>query len=156
MLILSIIAIVVLVSLDQFVKYLTVTHLMLKHIVLIENIFELTYVENKGAAWSILENQIWFFILMTVIILALIAYAFYKKMIYTKLGQISLVLICAGAIGNLIDRITHGYVIDMFSFKLINFPVFNVADICIVCGGILFVYYMMFQHDKYAEKAGKK
>ncbi len=156
MLILSIIAIVVLVSLDQFVKYLTVTHLMLKPIVLIENIFELTYVENKGAAWSILENQIWFFILMTVIILALIAYAFYKKMIYTKLGQISLVLICAGAIGNLIDRITHGYVIDMFSFKLINFPVFNVADICIVCGGILFVYYMMFQHDKYAEKAGKK
>ncbi|HIV62575.1 MAG TPA: signal peptidase II [Candidatus Butyricicoccus avistercoris] len=154
--ILSIIAIVVLVSLDQFVKYLTVTHLMLKPIVLIENIFELTYVENKGAAWSILENQIWFFILMTVIILALIAYAFYKKMIYTKLGQISLVLICAGAIGNLIDRITHGYVIDMFSFKLINFPVFNVADICIVCGGILFVYYMMFQHDKYAEKAGKK
>ena len=129
---------------------------MLKPIVLIENIFELTYVENKGAAWSILENQIWFFILMTVIILALIAYAFYKKMIYTKLGQISLVLICAGAIGNLIDRITHGYVIDMFSFKLINFPVFNVADICIVCGGILFVYYMMFQHDKYAEKAGKK
>lgn len=156
MLILSIIAIVVLVSLDQFVKYLTVTNLMLKPIVLIENIFELTYVENKGAAWSILENQIWFFILMTVIILALIAYAFYKKMIYTKLGQISLVLICAGAIGNLIDRITHGYVIDMFSFKLINFPVFNVADICIVCGGILFVYYMMFQHDKYAEKAGKK
>ena len=156
MLILGIIAIVVLVSLDQFVKYLTVTHLMLKPIVLIENVFELTYVENKGAAWSILENQIWFFILMTVIILALIAYAFYKKMIYTKLGQISLVLICAGAIGNLIDRITHGYVIDMFSFKLINFPVFNVADICIVCGGILFVYYMMFQHDKYAEKAGKK
>lgn len=156
MLILSIIAIVVLVSLDQFVKYLTVTHLMLKPIVLIENVFELTYVENKGAAWSILENQIWFFILMTVIILALIAYAFYKKMIYTKLGQISLVLICAGAIGNLIDRITHGYVIDMFSFKLINFPVFNVADICIVCGGILFVFYMMFQHDKYAEKAGKK
>lgn len=156
MLILSIIAIVVLVSLDQFVKYLTVTHLMLKPIVLIENVFELTYVENKGAAWSILENQIWFFILMTVIILALIAYAFHKKMIYTKLGQISLVLICAGAIGNLIDRITHGYVIDMFSFKLINFPVFNVADICIVCGGILFVFYMMFQHDKYAEKAGKK
>ncbi len=156
MLILGIIAIVVLVSLDQFVKYLTVTHLMLKPIVLIENVFELTYVENKGAAWSILENQIWFFILMTVIILALIAYAFYKKMIYTKFGQISLVLICAGAIGNLIDRITHGYVIDMFSFKLINFPVFNVADICIVCGGILFVYYMMFQHDKYAEKAGKK
>lgn len=156
MLILSIIAIVVLVSLDQFVKYLTVTHLMIKPIVLIENVFELTYVENKGAAWSILENQIWFFILMTVIILALIAYAFYKKMIYTKLGQISLVLICAGAIGNLIDRITHGYVIDMFSFKLINFPVFNVADICIVCGGILFVFYMMFQHDKYAEKAGKK
>lgn len=156
MLILSIIAIVVLVSLDQFVKYLTVTHLMLKPIVLIENVFELTYVENKGAAWSILENQIWFFILMTVIILALIAYAFYRKMIYTKLGQISLVLICAGAIGNLIDRITHGYVIDMFSFKLINFPVFNVADICIVCGGILFVFYMMFQHDKYAEKAGKK
>ena len=156
MLILGIIAIVVLVSLDQFVKYLTVTHLMLKPIVLIENVFELTYVENKGAAWSILENQIWFFILMTVIILALIAYAFYKKMIYTKLGQISLVLICAGAIGNLIDRITHGYVIDMFSFKLINFPVFNVADICIVCGGILFVCYMLFQHDKFAEKAGKK
>ena len=156
MLILGIISIVLLVGLDQFVKYLTVTHLINEPIVLIENVFELTYVENKGAAWSILENQIWFFIIMTIIILALIAYAFYKKMIYTKLGQISLVLISAGAIGNFIDRLAHGYVIDMFSFKLINFPVFNVADICIVCGGILFVYYMMFQHDKYAEKAGKK
>ncbi len=156
MLILSIISIILLVGLDQFVKYLTVTHLINQPIVLIENVFELTYVENKGAAWSILENQIWFFILITVVILALIVYAFYKKMIYTKLGKFSLVLICAGAIGNFIDRITHGYVIDMFSFKLINFPVFNVADVCIVCGGILFVYYMLFEHDKFAEKAGKK
>ncbi len=147
---------VLLVGLDQIVKYLAVTYLTTKPIVLIENVFELTYIENKGAAWSMLENQIWFFILITIIILAVIAYAFYKKLIYTKLGKISLVLISAGGIGNFIDRITHGYVIDMFSFKLINFPVFNVADICIVCGGLLFIYYMMFQYDKFAEKAGKK
>lgn len=156
MLIIGIVFVAVLIGLDQIVKYLAVQHLMAQPVVIIKNVFELTYVENKGAAWSMLENQIWFFIIITVVILALIVYAFYKKIIYTKLGKFALLLISAGAIGNFIDRIIHGYVIDMFNFKLINFPVFNVADICIVCGGILFVYYMMFQHDAEKEKAGKK
>lgn len=156
MLIIGIVFVFVLIGLDQIVKYLAVQHLMAQPVVIIKNVFELTYVENKGAAWSMLENQIWFFIIITVVILGLIVYSFYKKIIYTKLGKIALLLISAGAIGNFIDRIIHGYVIDMFSFKLINFPVFNVADVCIVCGGILFVYYMMFQHDVQKEKAGKK
>lgn len=78
----------------------------------------------------------------------MISYAFYKKLILTKVGRWSLAFVAGGAVGNLIDRILHGYVVDMFYFELIDFPVFNVADIFIVIGGFLFAYYILFQYDK--------
>lgn len=137
------------VCLDQLVKFWAVQTLMGKPpIVLIPSIFQLTYVENRGAAFSFLEDQIWFFVLTTVCVLAAIFYAFYKNMILTKIGKWSLIFVAGGAIGNLIDRILHGYVVDMFYFELIDFPVFNVADIFIVIGGILFAYYVVMQYDK--------
>ena len=136
------------VALDQLVKFWAVQTLMIHPIVLIPNVFQLTYVENRGAAFSFFQNQIGFFVVATILVLVAIIYAFWKKLVLTKLGNLSLALVAGGAIGNLVDRILHGYVVDLFYFELISFPVFNVADVFIVVGGILFVYYVLMQHDK--------
>lgn len=77
--------------------------------------------------------------------------AIYKNMLQTQLGCWSLILVAAGALGNAIDRVAHGFVVDMFDFRLIHFPVFNVADIFICADGVLFVLYFMFQHKETSE-----
>lgn len=145
----------VLVALDQLVKYWAFTTLsVIGTIPILDSVFHLTYVENHGAAFSILQNQRWLFLIITPIIMAVIAFVLYKKVIYSKTGRIGLYLILAGALGNLIDRIGHGFVVDLFDFRLIHFPVFNVADIYVVCGVALFFYYYLIQHEK-LEKAAK-
>lgn len=140
------------VLLDQAVKYWAAHTLINGTIVLIPGVFELTYVENRGAAFSILQNHVSLFVVITCVILCAIVYSLYKGLVLTRVGRCALLLVAGGAVGNLIDRIVRGYVVDMFYFKLINFPVFNVADIFVVCGGILFVYYVLIQHDKAAAK----
>lgn len=141
--------VVLIIGADQLVKFWAVQTLMSgSSIVLIPGIFRLTYVENRGAAFSFLENHISFFVIATLLVLCAIIYAFLKKLIPTKLGRLALAFVAGGAVGNLIDRILHGYVVDMFYFELIDFPVFNVADIFIVIGGILFAYYVLVQYDK--------
>lgn len=141
--------VVLIIGADQLVKFWAVQTLMSgSSIVLIPGIFRLTYVENRGAAFSFLENHISFFVIATLLVLCAIIYAFHKKLIPTKLGRLALAFVAGGAVGNLIDRILHGYVVDMFYFELIDFPVFNVADIFIVIGGILFAYYVLVQYDK--------
>ncbi len=146
------IMIVLMIVLDQLVKYWAFTRLsVIGTIPLIDSVFHLTYVENHGAAFSILQNQRWLFLILTPIIMAGILYVLHKKMVYAKTGRIGLYLILAGAVGNLIDRIWHGFVVDLFDFRLIHFPVFNVADIYVVCGVALFFYYYLIQHDKLAK-----
>lgn len=136
------------VALDQLVKLWAVNALMgSEPIIIIPHVFQLTYIENRGAAFSFLQNQIVFFVIITLTALFAIAYVLRKKMIFTSLGRISLILVAGGAIGNLLDRVLRGYVVDMFYFNLIDFPVFNVADIFIVIGGIVFAYYLLVQHD---------
>lgn len=145
----------ILVALDQLVKYWAFTKLsVLGTIPIIDTVFHLTYVENRGAAFSILQNQRWLFLILTPLIVATIIFVLYKKRIYSKIGRIGLYLVLAGALGNLIDRIWHGFVVDLFDFRLIHFPVFNVADIYVVCGVVLFFYYYLIQHEK-LEKAAK-
>ena len=120
-------AILVMIVVDQAVKHWAFTVLQPQHTIpLIENVFHLTYIENRGAAFS--------------------CYALSKKLMQTALGSWSLILIAAGAVGNAVDRVARGFVVDMFDFRLIHFPVFNVADIFICVGGVLFVIYFMFQH----------
>lgn len=144
-----ILAIVLMVAADQLVKYWAVTTLQaVGTIPVIENAFHLTYLENRGAAFSILQDKIWFFVVLTAVVLGAMAYALHKGMVKTTLGQWSLYIIAGGAIGNLIDRVLRGFVVDLFDFRLIHFPVFNVADIFVCVGGALFVYYFLFQHDK--------
>lgn len=146
------IVIVLMIALDQAVKYWAFTKLsILGTIPLIDTVFHLTYVENHGAAFSILQNQRWLFLILTPIIMSGIIFVLYKKMVYAKTGKIGLYLILAGAMGNLIDRVWHGFVVDLFDFRLIHFPVFNVADIYVVCGVALFFYYYLIQHDKLAK-----
>ena len=141
---------------DQLVKYWAKNILMqIGTIPVIENVFHLTYAENRGAAFSILEGQRWFFIVLTSVMLVIIALAFFKSYFKGKWGKTTLVFIFAGAIGNFIDRLVLGYVVDMFDFRLIDFPVFNVADIFLTVGGIMGVIYILFM-DKDLFKEDKK
>lgn len=142
-------AILVMIVVDQAVKHWAFTVLQPQHTIpLIENVFHLTYIENRGAAFSMFAkfDSRWIFVALAAVITLAICYALSKKLMQTALGSWSLVLIAAGAVGNAVDRVARGFVVDMFDFRLIHFPVFNVADIFICVGGVLFVIYFMFQH----------
>ena len=149
-------AILVMIVVDQAVKHWAFTVLQPQHTIpLIENIFHLTYIENRGAAFSMFASfdSRWIFVALAAVITLAICYALSKKLMQTAMGSWSLVLIAAGAVGNAVDRVARGFVVDMFDFRLIHFPVFNVADIFICVGGVLFVIYFMFQHkDKPNDK----
>ena len=149
-------AILIMIVVDQVVKLWAFTVLQPQHTIpLIENVFHLTYIENRGAAFSMFAkfDSRWIFVALASVITLAICYTLSKKLMQTALGSWSLVLIAAGAVGNAIDRVARGFVVDMFDFRLIHFPVFNVADIFICVGGVLFVIYFMFQHkDKPNDK----
>lgn len=145
----GILLVTILVFIDQYVKYLTVNNLeVFETMPIIENVFHLTYYRNKGAAFSILSEHTWLLTLISIIAVLVIIYIIFKKLLKHKLGYISLYLILAGAIGNLIDRIRLGYVIDMFDFRIINFAVFNMADVFVSVGGFFLIIYILFLHDK--------
>jgi signal peptidase II len=115
----------------------------------IKDFFYITYAENTGAAFSILRGQRWFFVTMALIVSVLIIYYIIKHKPKT-LEKISLQLILAGAIGNVIDRVVYGYVIDFLDFYIFgyDFPVFNIADSCITIGAILLIITELFIEDK--------
>lgn len=128
---------------DQATKLLTLEFLTDAPMKLIPEVLHLTYVENKGAAFGMLADHRWVFIVIsTVAIAALVVYLFIKKP-KDKLLCVSLALIAGGGIGNMIDRIFRGFVVDMIDVTCINFYVFNVADsaVCIGCG--LLILYMI-------------
>jgi signal peptidase II len=136
------------VALDQVTKYLAKTYLKpVGSIPLIPNVFHFTYVENRGAAFGILQNQRWLFIVLTVVISAVIVYYLFTHRQESIVLTIALSMILGGAIGNLIDRLRLGYVVDMLHFVLIDYPVFNVADSFVVIGTILLAYYILFMAD---------
>ncbi len=133
--------IVVLTVVDQITKFIAVDKLKNnKAFVIWDGVFELSYVENRGAAFGMQEGKIAMFVAITAILVPVLIYAIYRvdnilkekgdavnKHAFTLL-QIDLALLIAGAIGNLIDRLANGYVVDFLYFKLIDFPVFNIAD----------------------------
>lgn len=147
--VIAVAAILALVGIDQWTKSLAVAKLQ-SPIELIKGVFEFAYVENRGAAFGILQNHQMMFAAFTVIVVILI-FAFYLKIPQGKKYlplNISLVVLIAGAIGNFIDRIYLGYVVDFLYFKLINFPVFNVADIYVTCSAFLLVILVMFVYKE--------
>lgn len=137
----------VLIFFDQFTKYLAVNRLKdHSDIVIIQKVFRLHYLENRGAAFGMLQNQKIFFIFIAIVILAAICYVIFRmpdKKKYTIL-HILLAIIASGAVGNMIDRFRYDYVVDFFYFELINFPIFNVADIYVTCATVLLAVMLLF------------
>lgn len=107
--------------------------------------FHITYILNAGAAFGILENKTWFFIGVAILLIAGMAYVYPKLPADKPLLKFGAGLLTGGAVGNLIDRIRLGSVVDFFDFRI--WPVFNVADICIVCGVACLIYVLMFTAD---------
>ncbi len=140
------------VVLDQISKFLTVANIPLgTSVPVIPWLFQLTYVQNTGMAFSMLEGGRWFFLVLTAFALVLMILAVKKKWVDHPVGLWALASIFGGAIGNLIDRVRLGYVIDMIEVTFMEFAVFNVADCFVVCGAILLVIYAFF-FDKKEEK----
>ena len=143
-----------LVGLDQWSKYLTVQNISLGETKeFIPGFLSLTHLRNTGAAWSLLEGKMIFFYVITVIVSVVIIYLLiknYKKSIWYSVG---LSFVLAGAIGNFIDRVRLGYVVDMLQTDFMNFPIFNVADSTLVVGGICIFIYLIL--DEKAAKEGK-
>lgn len=142
-----------LVVMDQLVKFLVRANIPLGDgVPFIPHILQLTYYQNTGAAFSIFEQHTWILTLISAAASVLLIVLLAKKTFNHPFAMVSLALVLAGAVGNLIDRLFLGYVTDMFQTLFMNFPIFNVADICIVCGGIAFcVYFLLFCKEE--EKA---
>ena len=141
----------VLVWLDQWTKGLAVTHLKGQEpFVLWEGVFELSYLENRGAAFGMFQGQKVMFLLCTVLILGLVVFYYQRLPEGRRFYPIRLVgiLLVAGAIGNLIDRTVNSYVVDFFYFKLIDFPVFNVADCYVTVGAALLAVLILFYYKE--------
>ncbi len=134
---------------DQLLKFWTRANLPLgTSTPLIPYLFDLAYVQNTGAAFSMLSGHTWLLALVSAVASVGIGYILVKKLFPAKIAMISLSVVLGGAIGNLIDRAFLGYVTDMFKTTFMNFAIFNIADICVVCGGITFtVYYAFFYKD---------
>lgn len=144
-----------LVAVDQFIKFLVKTQLApIGSVTAIDGLLQFTYVENRGAAFGFLENKRWFFIIMTAAVIGLIFYLIISKRITHRLFLFASAFIIAGGIGNLIDRIFLGYVVDYISLSFFP-PVCNFADYCITTGAILLILYVLFFSEK-TEKISKK
>lgn len=142
-----------LIVIDQLVKWWVRSAIPLgQSIPFIPYVMDLAYVQNTGAAFSIFSQHTWILTLVSLVGSALLAYLLWKNYFPGWVGKLSLSLVLAGAVGNLIDRALLGYVTDMFQTTFINFAVFNVADICVVVGGFLLVFYVLFFWDKDKEK----
>ena len=102
------------------------------------NVLALTNVRNDGAAWSVLSGQQWFFTVITIVALGMMGY-FFWKLRNDNLYMSAISLLIAGTLGNFIDRIRLGYVVDMFETLFMNFPIFNVADMCLTFGVIIVI-----------------
>ena len=134
---------------DQVTKYLTVSVIELGGTkAFIPGLIRFTYVRNTGGAWSMLSDHTWLLIAVSVVFFALIITAMAKKYI-TGTGTLwSLFAVMGGGLGNLIDRVRLGYVVDMIETEFISFPVFNVADCFITCGAIAMCVFVLLDEKK--------
>ncbi len=136
----------VVVALDQISKFLVVEFIPLYGSVeAIPGLFHLTYVQNIGAAFSMLQGQQWLFALLFAVLTVAVIWEFSKKRLpFTTFERWCIVAIYAGGLGNMIDRIRLGYVVDMIAVDFVDFAVFNVADSFVTCGCILLMVHLIF------------
>ncbi len=145
MLVVFFVGVILLLAVDQLSKWVVLHTLTgVESFPLINGVFHLTYCENRGAAFGILQNQVWVFVAITIAVLTAVIYYMLRVRPKNKWLNISLMLLVGGALGNFIDRIYRGYVVDFFDFCLINFPIFNVADCFVVVGAVTLAVYLIF------------
>ena len=138
------------VAADQFTKFLTVANIALyEDVPLIPGLLQLTYVQNTGAAFSSFEGQQWLFAVIFIVLTGLVFWEYFKKpMGFTTFERWCIAAIYGGGLGNMIDRVRMGYVVDMIETTFMEFPVFNVADCFITCGCIaLMVHLVLFNKE---------
>ena len=141
------------VAADQWLKHWTVTNLALGESTdFIPGIMQLQRLHNYGAAWSSLSGKTVFLVAMTSVLLIGVAVLLFRKIVRHPLGVTACVLILGGGIGNMIDRVALGYVVDMFDLLLFEYPVFNLADCFVVVGAILGSIYYLWLYEKYDAK----
>ena len=145
------------VAADQVTKLLVLEHIPLySEVEAIPGLFHLTYVQNTGAAFSAMEGMRWLFVALFAALTVLVLVEYFKKrMPFSSLERWCIAAIYGGGLGNVIDRVRLGYVVDMIEVDFINFPVFNVADCFITCGCILLILHLAF-FNKGFWKEGKK
>lgn len=152
----AIVAVLVLIA-DQAMKFWTTKNIFLGDVVeFIPGVLDLTNIHNYGAAFSILQNARWFLVVVTLVFIVGIIVLMTQEIIYTKMSRWTMTFVLAGAIGNCIDRMLYGYVVDMFEFEFVNFPVFNVADIFITLFGILFCIHVVLYNEPEEVKAANE
>lgn len=142
----SVLVFLAIIVLDQNIKHWAVTALQpVRSIPVIDGVLHWTYAENTGAAFSMLSGQRLFLILIPLLVCAVLLYLLISKRISHPLGHWALVFLLGGAVGNLIDRVLRGFVVDFIDVRLINFAIFNVADIFVTVGaGMLILYLLCF------------
>lgn len=147
-----------LTALDQLVKFLVRANIPLGDSVpFIPHVMELTYVQNTGAAFSLFSGHTWALGIVSLLVSLVLAAALMKPVFRHPVGRTCLAVVLAGAVGNLIDRFALGFVTDMFRTLFIRFAVFNVADICVVTGGIAAgLYYLFLQERLEGRRAGEE
>ena len=145
------------VAADQITKYLTVANIALhQDVEFIPGFLGFTYVQNTGAAFSSFEGQQWLFAVIFLVFTAAILFEYFKKPLpFTKFERWCIAAIYGGGLGNMIDRVRLGYVVDMIETKFIDFPVFNVADCFITCGCIAMVISLGFFNKQFWKEEKK-
>ncbi len=136
------------IVIDQIVKIAVVDHFALsQQKVVLKGVLSLTMLHNNGAAWSLLEGQQWFFTITTIFVLVAATW-FLIKNLHKNWYAFGLTLIISGALGNFIDRVRQGYVVDMFQLDFINFPIFNVADMLLSIGFVILFIGILTEKDE--------
>ena len=145
------------VAADQFTKYLTVANIALyEDVPFIPGLLQLTYVQNTGAAFSSFEGQQWLFAVVFAVFTALILWEYFKSpMPFSKFDRWCIAAIYGGGLGNMIDRVRLGYVVDMIQTEFMNFPVFNVADCFITCGCFALMISLIFFNKQFWKEEKK-
>ena len=134
------------VAVDQFTKFVVLENIALyEKVPFLPGFIGFTYVQNTGGAWSLFSGMMWLFVLVFAVLTVLIFVEyFWKRMPFTKFERWCIAAIYGGGLGNIIDRVRLGYVVDMIETEFITFPVFNVADCFITCGSIALIFSLIF------------
>ena len=145
---------VAVVAVDQYTKYLTLANISLyENLPFIPNFLGFTYVQNTGAAFSSFEGQQWLFVLIFAALTVALLWEYFKSpMPFTKFERWCIAAVYAGGLGNMIDRVRFGYVVDMIETLFMNFPVFNVADCFITCGCFALIISLFFNREFWKEE----